>query len=167
MQQQKGFTIIELIVVIAIIAVLAAIVITNVNGYMAKARDSRRAADIRNIQVALAMYYASNGNYPASGGATSPNGSWSNSNDSSWTTLATALNPYVSSLHKDPNQSSSDWPGGTGYSYAYFSLGYGCSQQWYMLVYKPEISGRPSPGVTACDGTYFNYSGTITIGVGK
>lgn len=63
---KRGFTIIELIVVIAIIAVLAAIVMVNVTVYIAKARDARRTADIRQVQVALAMYYTDNGFYPTS-----------------------------------------------------------------------------------------------------
>ena len=40
MNKQKGFTIIELIVVIAIIAVLAAIVMVNVTKYIAQGKDA-------------------------------------------------------------------------------------------------------------------------------
>lgn len=61
---KRGFTIIELIVVIAIIAVLATVVITSVNKYMAKARDSRRIADANSIVKALQIYYADTGSYP-------------------------------------------------------------------------------------------------------
>lgn len=64
---KKGFTIIELLVVIAIISVLAAIVLASVNGYMVKARDARRKADLRNIALALEMYYANYGSYPTTG----------------------------------------------------------------------------------------------------
>lgn len=46
----KGFTIVELLIVIVIIAVLAAITIVAFSGMQARARDSRRVSDMRTIQ---------------------------------------------------------------------------------------------------------------------
>ena len=63
-KNQKGFTIIELIVVIAIIAVLAAVVLVNVQGYIAKARNAKRLSDITGYIKALTLYYADNSSYP-------------------------------------------------------------------------------------------------------
>jgi type II secretion system protein G len=163
-RSQKGFTLIELLVVIAIIGLLATIVLVSLNTARAKARDTRRKSDIRQIMLALEMYYSDKGEYPASGGASSPNGSWSNSNDSSWDTLQNKLDGYIT-LPEDPRNETGSWPGDGEYSYAFFSLNYGCSQQWYMLVYKLENPDITSPGVKTCDGTSFNYGGTITIGV--
>ena len=111
------------------------------------------------------MIYDTNGQYSPSGGAASPNGGWSNSNDGSWDTLQGYLGSYIK-LPKDP-QNQSGWPGDGNFSYAYYSLNYGCSQQWYMLVYKLELMSIVSPGVRACNGSNFNYGGTITIGVGR
>ncbi len=62
---QKGFTIIELLIVIAIIAILATIVLVTYNGAQAKARDSKRVSDINSIQTKLEEYYNENGSYPA------------------------------------------------------------------------------------------------------
>ena len=164
----SGFTLIELLVVIAIIGMLASIIMASLNSARVKARDARRVSDIRQIRVALELYYADFGQYPISGGATSPNNSWSNSTDGSWTTLQTALAPYIPHLSTDPQQSASGW-GYDSYSYSYYSQAYGCSQQWYMFVWHPEVSsGFTSPGVRACDGTTFNYgNGSITEGVGR
>ena len=64
-KQQKGFTLIELLVVIAIIGILATIVMVSLNTARSKARDARRVSDIRQLQLALQMYYDSNGSYPA------------------------------------------------------------------------------------------------------
>jgi len=66
--KNRGFTIIELIVVIAIIGVLAGIVTVFVITQGQKARDSRRVADLSQVQKALELYYAQYGCYPASTG---------------------------------------------------------------------------------------------------
>jgi general secretion pathway protein G len=60
----RAFTLIELLVVIAIIALLAALAVTALSTARAKARDSRRLADIRQIQTALEMYYLDQNQYP-------------------------------------------------------------------------------------------------------
>jgi prepilin-type N-terminal cleavage/methylation domain-containing protein len=58
---KKGFTIIELIVVISIIAVLATIVLANVTQYISKAKLERANADIKNIEKALIAFNAQYG----------------------------------------------------------------------------------------------------------
>jgi len=63
-KHKKGFTIIELIVVIAIIAVLAGIVLVNVQGYMAKAKNAKRNSDIASYVKAFQIYYTDNGKFP-------------------------------------------------------------------------------------------------------
>lgn len=62
-----GFTLIELLVVIAIIGVLASIVLASLNTTRRKSRDTRRVADIKQIQLALELYFDANRQYPASG----------------------------------------------------------------------------------------------------
>lgn len=61
---QKGFTIIELLIVIAIIAILALLVLNNFQGAQAKARDSQRQTDINNIHGKLEEFYNENSHYP-------------------------------------------------------------------------------------------------------
>ncbi len=61
---QSGFTIIELLIVIAIIAILAGLVLNNFQGAQAKARDTQRVTDINNIHSKLEEYYNENNGYP-------------------------------------------------------------------------------------------------------
>lgn len=61
---QKGFTLIELLVVIAIIGILATIVLVSLNTARAKARDTRRASDLRQVALALELSYDKNSEYP-------------------------------------------------------------------------------------------------------
>jgi len=60
MNKQKGFTIIELIVVIAIIAVLAAIVLVNVTQYIAKGKDSAIKGNMSSMATIAAAFYDNN-----------------------------------------------------------------------------------------------------------
>ncbi len=61
---QSGFTIIELLIVIAIIAILAGLVLNNFQGAQAKARDTQRVTDLNNIHTKLEEYYGDNNGYP-------------------------------------------------------------------------------------------------------
>jgi type IV pilus assembly protein PilA len=58
MNKQKGFTIIELIVVIAIIAVLAAIVLVNVTQYIAKGKDAAIKGNLATLLTNSAVYFS-------------------------------------------------------------------------------------------------------------
>jgi prepilin-type N-terminal cleavage/methylation domain-containing protein len=64
MSKLKGFTIIELIVVIGIIAVLAGIVLVGVSQYRRKAQISRARAELHQMQIAMSLYYDKYGHYP-------------------------------------------------------------------------------------------------------
>ena len=63
--KQKGFTLLELLVVIGIIGLLASILVLNLTSARRRARDTKRVADIRNLQTATEDYYGKNGRYPA------------------------------------------------------------------------------------------------------
>ena len=158
-KNSSAFTLIELLVVIAIIGMLATMITLVVSPVRAKARDARRQADIKQIMTALEIYYSVNSQYPVSGGAMVPNNGWSTSNDSSWQTLQTAMNAQISRLPVDPMQFPTGWPGGGQFAYSYYSLTSGCDRQWFMLVYQLEKAEGPDYGVTACDGTFFQYGG--------
>jgi prepilin-type N-terminal cleavage/methylation domain-containing protein len=64
---QKGFTIVELLIVIVVIGILAAIVITQFSGAQQTARNTNRQTDLRSIHGQLEAYFAAEGNYPTLG----------------------------------------------------------------------------------------------------
>jgi prepilin-type N-terminal cleavage/methylation domain-containing protein len=60
----RGFSIVELLIVLAVAGVLSAVVVTSAVASRQKARDERRLGDMREIQLALALYYDLNKSYP-------------------------------------------------------------------------------------------------------
>jgi prepilin-type N-terminal cleavage/methylation domain-containing protein len=64
--KQTGFTIVELLIVIVVIAILAAISIIAYNGIQNRANDSAVQLDLSNVSKKLALYKADNGAYPIS-----------------------------------------------------------------------------------------------------
>lgn len=68
--KQQGFTIVELLIVIVVIGILAALVITTFTGIQKKARDTERTTDIKALHSQLEGYYAQEGSYPAVGSVT-------------------------------------------------------------------------------------------------
>ncbi len=61
----KGFTLVELVVVIAVIGILAGISIVGFSRYQADTRDARRSSSVISITEALEKYYDVNGEYPS------------------------------------------------------------------------------------------------------
>jgi len=67
MRRTSGFTLMELLIVIAIIAILVAVAVVSYSSVQKKSRDSRRASDMKAVQNAFEQYYADhNSSYPSS-----------------------------------------------------------------------------------------------------
>ncbi|HVN26370.1 MAG TPA: type II secretion system protein [Candidatus Paceibacterota bacterium] len=61
---RKGFTLIEILIVVAIIAVLASVVLVGLGPTQQAGRDSRRVADLHEVQSGIELYYNKCGFYP-------------------------------------------------------------------------------------------------------
>jgi len=165
MIRNKGFTLIELLVVISIISLLSSVVFSALGNVRASGRDSKRLADLHQMQLALEMYYAEKGSYPYT--------SWQNSSDVNWQTgkLATALEPYLPTLPVDPINTGTQASSGSQLVYSYFSTSYGSTgandNKWYMLVFNLENDSEESKydrNSVACDGQVFNYDAVVLNG---
>ena len=115
--RRSGFTIVELLVVIVVIAILAAITSVAYGGIQQRARDSQRVSDTSLLTKALEIYRADTGGYPICTSANRyvPGGATSASTVTNC--LATALVPkYISKLPSDPqNTGSFQYFYGVGY----------------------------------------------------
>ncbi len=138
----RGFTLIEMLVVVLIISVLAVLGLSSYRSANRNARDARRKADLEQVRSALEMYRTDKGYYP--GGDTAVNCS----NMNNWNGLAGELAPasgtkYMESLPKDPDNSQ---------TYDYQCLNNG---QSYMLC--ADLENDPTPSSCTTSGMTGDY----------
>lgn len=69
---QKGFTIVELLIVIVIIGILAALVLNTFADSQKRARDTQRTTDVSALATQLEVYYNDHGAYPTFGQIDNP-----------------------------------------------------------------------------------------------
>ena len=83
----RGFTIVELLIVIVIIAILATITIVAFNGIQDRARYTSMQSDIKGLRKAIEMYKVDHGEYPNSDNCESeprPGGGYEASYENEW-----------------------------------------------------------------------------------
>lgn len=121
---KNGFTIVELLIVIVVIGILAALVISTFASVQSRARDAKRSDDAVKILRALESYRAETGTYPQetpTGGA----GSFEQSNDTPGTFMEYLNGKYFSTTPIDPVNDATHYY--RYYVYPYSSLSsYGC-----------------------------------------
>ena len=69
--KKKGFTLIEMLIVIVIIGILAAALIPRLSSARGRANDVARKADLAQVAAALVSYQIDRGSYPTTAGALS------------------------------------------------------------------------------------------------
>jgi len=118
-RSQRGFTLIEVMVVVVIIGLLAAIVAPNLIGNIDKAAVTRAKGDIRSIETALNLFRLDNFRYPSTDQGlqalvTNPGGA-----------LATNWERYLNSVPSDPWSNTYQYisPGQRGLDFDVFSYG--------------------------------------------
>ena len=132
---KKGFTLIEMLIVIAIISILASVFLVGLRGFRGGAYDSRRMADLQRVQSYLEIYYTKYRQYP---------------NESAWSGLQTALinaGTGVTAIPNDPLSAS-----GNTYYYGVDNSDF----QSYVLGARFSTSDHSALGEqTEVDGTVF------------
>lgn len=124
LKPNSGFTLIEVLIVVAIIGLLASVVLVGLGGFRARGRDARRVADLRETQNALELYYTKSNQYPTISGA------------DSWASLKTSLlgaGIGVTTISNDPL-----YPSRT------YQYGVSADNQNYVLRATLEDSNNPA-----------------------
>ena len=154
----KGFTLMELMVVIAIIVLLAGIMVPNLANRIERAKITKAEADIAGIEGAIAMYETDTGRYPESTGyppwnsiqilawrltARDPNGNPEPliSNDPNW------HGPYIKGIESDP------WT--IEYVYVKNTGGAGTPPPWWTTAFNNGEGGCVAPPYNL---SYYIYS---------
>jgi prepilin-type N-terminal cleavage/methylation domain-containing protein len=109
--KNKGFTLIEILIVVAIIAILASVVLVGLGPTQQAGRDARRLSDLSEVQNGLELYYNKCGIYPGgTGGAactavtlTSPDGAATGGAYNQMATAIIGADLGVSSIPVDPS----------------------------------------------------------------
>jgi general secretion pathway protein G len=188
---QKGFTLIELLVVISIIGLLSTVAMTSLSGARKKANDTKRIAELKQLQNALELYYANHGSYPSTGSISTtlcdPGcvGMTSNSTTTANWIPNLVAEGYLSALPRDPSpKDRARNSSGHGACYMYASNGtYFILSAWATAETGPISTGSPfysragfrestitsqyylcnHPNIgNATYGDYYRYSYTIT-----
>lgn len=156
---KKGFTLIELLIVISIIGILAALVITNLNGARERARDVRRKADLDGISKSLRLWYSDNTSFPVSTVTGDEIGGTACGAGCGWGqpfTNALGTTVYMNNLPVDP----SSVPGSPPTTYRYWSDG---NDKFAVIA---ELENASDPNIASsqanCAGVYTAYAGTKT-----
>ena len=128
----KGFTLIEILIAFAVLVLLALMGFMAWQNQVAKARDARRKADIKRLNIAFEDYYGDKDCYPATDILVDCGGG--------------QLKPYLDQpMPCDPL---------THTPYCYVSDGTDCSQEFRILAVL-ENASDPDIGKLGCAGPYF------------
>ncbi len=164
----KGFSLIELLVAITVVAIISSVGFISFTSSQAKARDAKRKQDLRSLSVALNLYYAVNKKYPAVAG----DGYYiSTTNPSSWLPQLLGTNKFISSLPLDPlNTGDPKLNDTTSFGYSYWSNPEGTcgsANTYFLLETKLENGDDPesnkNKSYKRCDGTDLTPGGIFAM----
>lgn len=114
MCRKPGFTLIELLVVIAIVSIIAVLGMISLSNARMKSRDAKRVADIKQVQVALEMFYDTNSRYPTED-------EWAT--NSLYSTSSIGTTTYIVEIPVAPNNADGSFCDNNNSSYYYSSNG--------------------------------------------
>lgn len=102
-QTTKGFSLVEILVVISIIGILSAIGLSFTGALQKNARDAQRSSDLSVLQSALQQYYADQGKYPNTLNSELANGTALTDCSGRITPPCITKKTYLSRIPKDPS----------------------------------------------------------------
>ncbi len=150
-RNKKGFTLVEILVALSILAILMAAVMMNMSEARKKARDTQRVSDMQQLTLAFRMYREMNSINPtAASGEILGDGAGA---------VDTDIAPYLTNTIKDPINSGS--------SQYYYDSSYNCNGSLKAVIYAKTMERTNAGnwalvcGTTYSDGTSANTYGMI------
>ncbi|MEK7617293.1 MAG: type II secretion system protein [Patescibacteria group bacterium] len=158
--ESKGFTLVELLVVISIIAILTTIGLVLFSSAQKSARDAKRIADLNAVRNALELFYNQTGKYPMSAGHATWSGHWANFSQCLETGTGCGFtisnySPVIAKVPQDPLRKASD-PFADDKTY-YPGYPTGCDGQSYRLAAYLETNSQVLQ--TDLDGSFYHNNG--------
>lgn len=153
----NGFTIVELLIVIVVIAILAAISIVAYNGIQQRARDTQRKSDLSAIAKALSLYKIDKGDFIASGsgcGAAGAGQGWFNIQDGNPANYPISVMNclknanVISSTHTDPSKMLSCSASTPTTCFAYMK--YNCGTSAYIFAHLETVAQTTTDTDSTC-----------------
>lgn len=140
----RGFTLIELIVVVAIIAFIASAILVGLTATQLDARDKRRISDLRQIESALNLYYARYNSFPSEA-------SGANGNMSTNPVFLNAIRPFLQGAPNDPVDLSDTY-------YYYYDGKHNCGGKDQVVIFARHMD-------KASNSNYNAFLNTTCLGV--
>ena len=168
-KHRRGFTIIELLIVIVVIAILAAISIVAYNGIQTRAENSKTVNAVAAWTKALQMYKVDNGEYPSTYSCLGDTNTyinehngvcWGLNSNTTWlvnSAFLNLMNPYLKNYPEPSNKDVSANSGGNQFRGAmYYTPGGPSNAEIRVSLFNiastadcPKISGLISPPFTS------------------
>ena len=155
---KKGFTLLEMLLVIAIVGILSSVTVVNLSQLKAKARDANRISDVEQIQKVVEIYFDDYGEYPNTScqGLAGIVGCASALNSGTWISDLNMILPN-DPIHGQEGHIS-DYSDNV-HSYI-FTRGAGIPEEYYYILFKREAGAQTDE----CDGS--PYVGWSCLGGG-
>lgn len=155
-RNKKGFTLIEVLIVVAIIAILSSVVLVGLGPTQRAGRDARRVSDLRQTQNGLELYYNRCGYYPGttvtgsgSCGGYASNNTWGGMSDA-----LTGSSLGISTVPQDPT---------SGHTYYYASKSDGSG--YVIAAVLEDVNNAAFSNYTGPSVTGFTFGDTAPSGV--
>ena len=172
MEHRRGFTIVELLIVIVVIAILAAIVIAAYGGVQSNAQQAKIREDLAQVQRLVENYYTINGSYPFTASNLNPNWGTTTARTDANCSIGTRTADWVPGLGTTLPQSTTSGQGIGGYPgcYMYASDGTNYVISAWNMIGTPQTASpyyrrlgfrEVDPSHTYAIFYLCNFSGTI------
>lgn len=160
--KRKGFTLIEILIVIAIMGVLATLLMGSYVPTLKKGRDTRRKSDLNSISKALELYYNDNESYPLASANNKIAGCENGTTECEWGEIweTTGSNGviYMPQIPKDPKGNSYFYDSDDGtYFQLYAKLENQDDPQINRDTSNPDDPKNQSYSGTDCGGVMCDY----------